>query len=201
MTTKIILIRHGQTPWSIKKRYYSFTDIDLDGEGIKQARKLYRRLRKEKIHKVYSSDSKRALDFAKIAFRGLPIKTTPALREMNFGIFEGLSYREIMEEYPEIYTRWLNNPYNTLIPEGENLNDFRERILKVFKKIISLSRNKTAAIVTHAGSIKIIIDDILKSKNIWEIKSDLASLNIIEFEKKKAKARIRLLNDISYLDG
>lgn len=192
--TKLILMRHGQTDWSIKKRYCSFTDIDINDEGKKQAERLCCKLHKEKIHRVYSSDAKRALNFARIVFKGLPVEKIPELREMNFGIFEGLTYQEIMEKYPEIYTKWLSNPFNTIIPKGEGVNELEKKIKRFLRKIISLNINKTIAIVTHAGPIKIIINSILKPKNIWEIKTDLASLSIIEFDKKKAK--IQLLNHI-----
>jgi broad specificity phosphatase PhoE len=224
MSTRLILIRHGETDWSIKKRYCSFVDIDINDKGKRQAEKLYRRLHKEEIHKVYSSDNKRTLNFARIAFKGFPIEKVPQLREMNFGIFEGLTYREIIKRYPKIYTRWLKKPFNIDIPDGESLSDFKKRVNRILKKIVSSNRNKTLVIVTHAGPIKIIISDILKSKDIWKINIDLASLNIIEFmpnvvtQKKllrdteaslqrqaafgeRKKAKILLLNDTSYLDG
>lgn len=197
MSTRLILIRHGSTDWSIKKQYCSFTNIDLNNKGKNEAKKLYQRMNKEKIYKIYSSDNKRTLHFAKIAFRGRSIEKVPELREFNFGIFEGLTYNEIIKRYPEIYTSWLNNPFFVDIPGGENLNDYIKRVSKVLKKIISLNRKKTLAIVTHAGPIKIIIGEILKSKDIWKINVDLASLNIIDF--KDGKGKIQLLNDTSYL--
>lgn len=197
MPTKLILIRHGQTDWNLKKRYLSLTDIDLNEEGLRQAAKLRRRLRKENIHKVYSSDARRTLHFAGIAFKGIPIEEAPELREINFGVFEGLTYRKIMEKYPEIYTRWLDKPFGVVIPKGESLSDFRKRVKKALAKIISLNTDKTLAILTHAGPIKIILSDILKLKDIWKINVDLASLNVIKI--KGAKAEILLLNDTSYL--
>ena len=196
MSIRLILIRHGSTDWSMKKKYCSFTDIDLNNKGKNEARKLYQRLNKEKIHKAYSSDAKRAFHFAKIALRGLTIEKIPELRELNFGIFEGLTYREIIKRYPEIYTRWLNDPFGVDIPSGESLCNFKKRVSKILKRINSLNRNKTIALVTHAGPIKIIINDILKSKKIWEITPDLASLNIIDF--KNSKGKIQLFNDTSY---
>lgn len=196
MPTKLILIRHGQTHWNLKKRYLSLTDIDLNEEGLRQAAKLRRRLRKENIYKVYSSDTKRTLHFAEIVFGGTYIEKVPELREMNFGVFEGLTYCKIMEKYPEIYTEWLDNPVGVIIPRGESLSDFRKRVRKKLVEIISFNTNKTLAIVTHAGPIKIILGDILKLKDIWKINVDLASLNVIEF--KGAKVKILLLNDTSY---
>jgi len=58
MSTKVILIRHGETDWNYQKRYCGFSDIDLNEKGRQQARELYKRLNKEKVNKVYSSDMK-----------------------------------------------------------------------------------------------------------------------------------------------
>ncbi|MFH1202261.1 MAG: histidine phosphatase family protein [Candidatus Omnitrophota bacterium] len=187
MTTRLILVRHGQTPYAREKRYCGLSDIGLDDKGIKEAKALRKRLCRKNIQEVYSSDLKRALDFAKIIFENSSIKSTAQLREMNFGIFEGLTYGEIMEKYPEIYTKWLNDPLITRIPRAESWVEFRRRIKRTLIKMIKLNKNKTLAIVTHAGPIRIILSDILRTKDIWQINPDTASLNIIEYKNKKAR--------------
>lgn len=179
MATRIILIRHGQTVFNLKKIYCSFTDIGLNKSGIKQAEKLRARLTKENIHRVYSSDLKRAFQFAKIVFRGLAIEKSAELREIDFGIFEGLTHSQLLKIYPKLYRAWLNDPFNTVIPNGERFYDFRDRIKMFVKKIITANKNKTVALVTHAGPIKIIISDILKTKNIWKINVEPGSVKII----------------------
>lgn len=175
MPTRIILIRHGETRWNLEKRYMGLKDIGLNDKGIKQAKKLKVRLIKEKISRVYSSDRKRAFKFAKIIFPALPIEKKAALREMNFGGFEGLTYKENMKKYPKLYSNWLNNPSSTTIPGGDSLYDFRKRIKRFLKKIISLNKNKTIALVTHGGPIRIIISEDVPP----------ASVNIIEYRGGK----------------
>ena len=185
MTTRIILIRHGQTSFNLKKIYCSFTDVGLNKFGIKQAEKLRTRLTKENIHRVYSSDLKRALQFAKLVFRGFVIEKSAELREMDFGIFEGLTHSQLLKKYPKLYRAWLNNPFNTVIPNGDRFYDFRARIKMFVKKIITADKNRTVAFVTHAGPIRIIISDILKTKNIWGINVAPGSVNIIEYKRGK----------------
>jgi len=196
MHTRLILIRHGETDWSLKKRYCSFSDVDLNENGVKQAILLSERLRKDAVHKAYSSNMKRTLQFARILFKDLPIGFMPELREMNFGVFEGLTHEEIVERHPEIYKRWLDNPFNAVIPEGDSLACFKNRVEKALAQLISVNKGKTLAVVTHAGPIKIIINNVLKSKDIWKIVIDLASISIVEF--KNGKTSIKLLNDTSY---
>ncbi len=197
MATKLILIRHGSTDWNLEKKYCGFINIGLNDKGKKQALCLYKRLRREKIYKVYSSGSKRAIQTAKIIFKGRAIKKVPDLGEVHFGVFEGLTHREIMKKHAKIYKKWLNNPFCVAIPGGEDLSGFRERVINAIKKIISLNPDKTIAVVSHGGVISILICAILKSKNFWKQIPSSASLNIVEY--KNGKANIKLLNDIAHL--
>ncbi|MCQ9205721.1 MAG: histidine phosphatase family protein [Omnitrophica bacterium] len=199
MSTKLILIRHGQTDWSLQERYCGFTDVGLNEKGRFQARQLFKGLSKETIHKVYSSNTKRTRQFAEIVCKSMPIEELSGLREINFGIFEGLRYHEIMNRYPEIYKKWLDNPCDISIPRGEGLCDLAARVNKALVKILSNNTDKTIAVFTHAGPIRVILCDTLKLRlgEIWQIEVDLASISIIEFGGGRGK--ILLLNDTSYL--
>jgi len=199
MPTKVILIRHGHTTWNTKGRYCGLSDIELNTKGKRQARQLRPMMRKQGIDNVYSSDSLRALNFAEIVFKRFQIKRITELREMDFGIFEGLTYNEIMKRYAKIYKRWLEDPFAVVIPNGESLKHLNDRANRALSKIVSGNKNKVIAIVTHAGPIKMVLSSILKTKDIWKLKPDLGSLNIVEFHHNKA--RIMLLNDTSYFNG
>jgi len=201
MSTKLILIRHGETEWSYQKRYCGFTDIDLNEKGRWQARKLYQRLCGEKIHKVYSSDMKRTVQFAMTVFKDMAPEELLHLREMSFGIFEGLTYGDIMEKYPQVYGRWLENPLHIIIPQGESLHSLARRVRKAVRRILSQNSNSTVAVFTHAGPIRVIICDVLELdlREIRQIEQDLAGISIIEYVQGSGK--IHLLNDISYLNG
>lgn len=182
MSTRLILIRHGETDYSLDRRYCGFTDVCLNKRGIKQAEELCQRLSREKIDKVYSSDLKRTREFASIIFKDREIEIIPELREMDFGIFEGLRHEEIMKTHADVYKKWLRDPLNTLIPKGDSLVDFKERIEEVVERIVSLNKDKILAIVTHAGPIKVIMNNITKSENIWGINPELGSFRSCVYE-------------------
>jgi len=184
MPTRLILIRHGQTAWSLEKRYCSFTDAELDETGTRQARALSIKLKGEDIHALYTSGAKRTVQFAEIVFGGMTIKKIPAFGEMNFGVFEGLRYADIMDRHRDIYQQWLKDPVNTRIPEGESLSGLAGRVGKATKEIISSNKGKTIALVTHAGPIKVILCDYFKLglDKSWGIKPALAGVNILEFK-------------------
>jgi broad specificity phosphatase PhoE len=185
--TRLILIRHGETDWNHERRYISFTDAGLNATGIAQAEALRRRLTGEKVSAVYSSDSVRASDFARLVFKGHRIEKLPGLREMSFGVFEGLNHEEITRRYPGAYDTWLKDPIGSVIPEGERWSSFSGRVTKIFKKIISLNKGRTAAVVTHAGPIRVILGRILRPESIWDIMPASASVTIVEFSQQGAR--------------
>lgn len=196
MQTRIILIRHGQTRANLEKRYIGTTESPLTSYGKYQANSLKKRIAAKTIDKVFVSSSKRALDFSKIVFGNRQRKVLTALREMNFGIFEGLTHSQILKKHPQIYDKWFKNPQRFNIPEAESFIDFRMRIFKALKEIVAGNCGKTIAIVTHGGPIRMILGKVLKLKNLWEVMPGLASISIIEFNKDKPK--ILLFNDRSH---
>ena len=198
MGTKIFLIRHGQTDGNAKKQYCGLLDMELNENGRLQAKKLGCRLEKDSIHRIYASDRKRAVQSARIIFKGRRISKIAELREINFGIFEGKSHQEIRESNADLYEKWLSDPYNTVVPESESLMAFQGRVTRALEKIVLANSNKTAAVVCHGGTISIILSRINSSKNFWELIPGSASLNVIEYVNNKAK--ITLFNDISHLN-
>jgi broad specificity phosphatase PhoE len=197
MTTKILLIRHGETRVSARKIYYGARDVALNRTGIAQAKRLARRLKKETIHAVYVSDLSRARRFAARALQGHRIISTPRLREINFGAFEGFTHEALVKRHPKLYARWLKNPFQCAIPQGDVLARFRKRIKAYVRGLVRAHRGNTIALVTHAGPIKILMRDILKIKDIWTIPIDLASISVVEVQGNKITAV--LVNDTSHL--
>lgn len=185
MATKLILIRHGATAWNLQKRYCGFADLGLSQIGRQQVRKLSQGLSRAKIHKVYSSDRKRAMQTARIIFGKREIEIIPELREIHFGAFEGLTHKQILKKHNSVYQKWLKDPYRTAIPKGEALKDFKERIISALKKIIRKNPNKTIAVVCHGGTISVFINSILKAKNFWQYIPKSASVSVVECDNGK----------------
>ncbi|MBU4345826.1 MAG: histidine phosphatase family protein [Candidatus Omnitrophica bacterium] len=185
MPTKLILIRHGITNCNKEKKYQGFLDTDLNAKGKNQARLLHGKIKQEKIHKVYSSDRKRALQTAKIIFESKRITKTADLREMHFGIFEGLTCAQIMKTHSRIYKRWFKDPFSVTIPGGENLHCFKKRVINAFRKITSHNYNKTMAVICHGGVIGIFLTHILKTKDFWKQIPRPASITVIIFKDGK----------------
>ncbi|HAJ56247.1 MAG TPA: alpha-ribazole phosphatase [Candidatus Omnitrophica bacterium] len=194
---KLYLIRHGQTSFNVLKKYMGHTDCPLNKEGCRQAKQMALHLQKQNFHKIYVSDLKRAVNFAKIIFQDTPLCEARQLREINFGSLEGLTHTQITKRHPDFYPSWLRSPHNIKFPDGESLLDLKKRVTKFIEQVYHKNQKKTVGVVTHAGPIKVILEDILRSKNFWDIGIDNASLTIVGYKGRKKD--LKLLNDTSFL--
>lgn len=186
--TRLLLIRHGQTDYNLNRRYCGSSDPPLNVSGLSQAKSLAGQLKGFDIRAVYSSDLLRAAQTAGVLFCGHQIKTMPNFREFDFGIFEGLNHLEIMEKYPGPYQDWLADPLHISIPGGEKFADFKKRVDSALSLVISSNRNKTIALVTHSGPIRIILCRALGCgfQRFWAFNYDNAAYSIIAYAKGSA---------------
>jgi len=203
MPARIILIRHGQTDWNIQMRYQGSKDMPLNATGMSQASLLGSRMKKEKVKKVYASTMKRANDFASIVFSQTAIEPVPGLREISFGIFEGMTYDEIMHKHPDIYSKWIKDPLNLTVPEGEDPKLFKRRVLESFDRIAKTAasdgKDGYTAVVAHGGPISVIVNKIKGIDSFWDNIPNTGSITIIEDEG--GERRIKSFNDTSHLTG
>ncbi|SHI45660.1 Histidine phosphatase superfamily (branch 1) [Desulfofundulus thermosubterraneus DSM 16057] len=121
MSCRIYLVRHGETIWNAELRFQGHSDTALSPRGLEQARALARRLRGENFSAFYASDLQRALNTARILAEphGLPVVPLKALREINFGAWEGLTVAEIKNRYPRELQQWWHDPLHTRVPGGK----------------------------------------------------------------------------------
>lgn len=161
----IYVMRHGETDWNIDKKIQGSTDVELNATGIKQARDLANRLKKEgtSIKKIYSSTKVRASRTAKeiSEITGIPYTTIDGFEEMCLGVWEGSRWGEVKELYPEEYRIWCNNIRYTRIPGGESYQDVAERAFETLDRIIS-ETNDDVLIVTH-GVVTYLIRSLVEN--------------------------------------
>ena len=197
---RLFLVRHGQTKWK-QVGFLSYTDLELTKKGISQTKKVALTLKKEKIDRIYSSPLKRCKQTAEIIgkYLGLRFYIALQLREVNFGIFEGLSLKEAEKKYPELFWMREKDKWNFRIPHGESYKDAAERILKFLKKLSDKKYNNIV-LVTHVTIIKILLKlfSRLSMKEIDQIRFLPTSLTILE--RKNKKFRVLEINNISHLN-
>jgi broad specificity phosphatase PhoE len=150
---ELICVRHGRTAWNAVRRFQGRTDIPLDDEGRAQARALAAHLGRERFDVALASDLVRAAATAAAigAACGVPIEAEPRLREMNFGVWEGLTWDEIVARTPELAGR-PTSPRSQVPAGGESFGDVCARIRPVLDGLAGrLPSDGRALIVSHAG--------------------------------------------------
>jgi len=201
MSTRLILVRHGQTPWNRDSRYQGWRDTGLTRQGRREVKLLARRMASEPLDAIYSSDLKRACYTArKIAkYHNLRVKATDKLREISFGAWEGLTPDQIEAKWPKLYQRWRAGPANLKIPQGESVEGFAIRVSEAIDDIVAWHPDQTVLVATHGGLIRIAIMKVrgLDLNSWWETRQENGAINILEFHADGATAVLQ--NDISYL--
>jgi len=154
-STRLILVRHGETDWNAEGRYQGQADPPLNARGREQARRVAQKLRDKGVDVIYSSPLKRALETAKAIAdeTGAPLFIEPRLMEINQGVWEGKHVSDIQREYPEIFRQWEEDPWHTHIPGGETLQQVQERVYAAIDDIIERHQGQTVVLVTHRTPI------------------------------------------------
>ena len=156
--TRVIAVRHGQTAWNVALRIQGHTDIALDDHGRWQAQRLALALAHEPVQAVYSSDLQRARQTAQ-AFAGaagLPVVDEPGLRERHFGHFEGRTFAEIEQRWPDDARRWRQRDPDFAPGDGESLRQLHARCVEACVRLARRHRGQTILVVTHGGVLDIL---------------------------------------------
>jgi len=153
VTTRLILIRHGETAWNAEHRVQGRLDVPLSATGVWQAEQLARVLADEPIDAVVASDLARAwLTAAPLAARlALAAQPHAGLRERSFGIFEGHTLDEVAARWPDHFAGWRARDVAWRMPEGESGTEFIARVLAALHEVVTSHRGATVAVVAHGG--------------------------------------------------
>lgn len=200
MPTTLLLVRHGQTPWNALGKIQGCTNIDLEDIGIKQAQLLAAKL-KGTFSAIYSSPLNRAFQTAQILAtpNDLSVHKTEGLQEINFGLWEGLSFKEVAAHYPEAYAKWLTDEA-TLCSEEGNLKNCATRAKECLLELVKKHPNETIVAVSHGGLIKAALLGLfdLKMSMYHQITLGNTCLTTIRFNED-LKPILVGLNDTSHL--
>ncbi|MFC7613161.1 bifunctional RNase H/acid phosphatase [Actinokineospora soli] len=203
--TRLLLLRHGQTPMSAERRYSGRGDVDLTELGKAQAEAAARRLAKvdgvDATTPIVASPLTRTLSTARsvVTQIGGEVITHPGLIETDFGAWEGLTFTEAAQRDPELHARWLADP-SVPAPDGESFDAVHRRVAQARDEILTRFAGRTVIVVSHVTPIKALLRMALDAgpSLLFRLHLDLASLSIAEFYPD-GNASVRLVNDISHL--
>lgn len=161
-STIITLVRHGKVAGPAA--LYGKTDIPLSAAGHSDLTRTLNHLHAQNpINQIISSPKIRCLQVAQefSTQHNIPLHTEDNLQEMDFGIWDGIPFDELGDEWKNIEAFW-HSPHSMQPPEGESLTDFAARVISNWEQLISVTTPRHHAIICHGGVIRILIAHILQ---------------------------------------
>lgn len=198
--THLVLVRHGTTDWNDQGRFQGHSDPPLNAVGRALAERLAQRLAEQSFDAVYSSDLARAYQTAQIIAPQMRIYTDPNLREINFGVFEGLTYDQIASRYPAELAAW-EADRDHAPPDGETLSVFAVRINRFIEHVCAVHPKGSLLVVAHGGTLRVLLCLALglSPSAQWRLRVDTLSVSEIHFYPQGAI--LSRLNDTGHLNG
>lgn len=191
---EIIFVRHGESETNKKGLYCGWTNSLLTEKGLKQAEIVSQKLADEEIDLIISSDLDRCLKTAEIInkFHSETIIKETDLKELNFGIWEGLSYDEICKAFPQNAKEWQEDFVGFKMPKGESLYEMHQRVNNAFNRIVNEYKEGRILIVSHSGVIRSILSQqiIGSIDGYWKFKIENCGIT-----------RLQLIDDFPVILG
>lgn len=201
ISTRFILIRHGETEWNRQDRFRGRSDVPLNDNGRAQAEKISARLAQHKIDAIYASPLPRAIQTAQplATIHHLEIQQTADLLDIDYGAWEGMARDDIKLKYPDLYNTWVRTPGKTKFPGGESLRQVRLRVEKLLAELGKDHLGETVALVSHriACHITLCVALGLPNDSIWHLRQDVGCIN--EFETRDGIYVVTLMNETEHL--
>jgi ribonuclease H / adenosylcobalamin/alpha-ribazole phosphatase len=200
-----VLLRHGETPLTPQKRFSGSggTDPSLSDVGREQAERVAVSLaRRGTIQDVVASPLTRTRETAGVvaARLGLEVTIDDGLRETDFGAWEGLTFGEVRERYPDDLNAWLADPEAHPTGGGESFAETATRIAATRDKLIAAYAGRTVLLVTHVTPIKTFVRLALGAppESLFRMELSAASVSVVAYYGD-GNASVRLVNDTSHL--
>ena len=200
---RLLLVRHGETPWNAEGRYQGQTDIPLSAVGEDQARKLGMRLADVSITRAIASPLSRARRTAELALgatRESMLTIDAGFSEIHHGDWEGKLAGEIAEADGERFAAWRNTPESVLMPGGESLDHVLDRAWPALQRACAgLGDNDMLLVVAHDAVNRVLLCRILgiPLSRLWGFRQAPTTLNLLEGGGVDTLEVVRL-NDCSH---
>jgi probable phosphoglycerate mutase len=200
--TITLLLRHGQTPLSTERRFAGIGDIELTETGVRQAKLAGERLAaRGGVDVILTSPLRRAQQTtAEVAAAiGAEVVADDDLRETDFGAWEGLTFAEAQQRWPDEVTAWLSDP-EVAPPGGESFAAVGIRVRRAQARLLDRYAGDTVLVVSHVTPIKTLLTEALLAPPaaMYRIYLDVGALNEIHWFSD-GPAVVRSLNDTGHL--
>jgi broad specificity phosphatase PhoE len=193
---ELVCVRHGRTDWNLSGRFQGQTDVPLDDEGRAQARALASFLATLSFDYAVASDLSRARETAEIITRGrnLDVVRDAGWREMHFGQWEGLTWNEITERWPEIDRGTQTLPKFYTPEGGESFAGLCVRIAAAAARASEGAPNGRVLVVTHAGPLHALLRVLEGATQSEALQVRFMPASVTRFSQLEGRWRLDSLN-------
>lgn len=161
---RLILVRHGETPWNVTLQYQGQGQVPLNERGREQARRAADRVARYGVTALYSSDLARAWESAELigAVIGRTPVAMPQLREIDVGQWEGLTPEELYRRFPDHMAEYRRDPARTVRLGGESYAQLQTRALEALNQIQEQHKpDEVIVAVSHGGTIRALLCHVI----------------------------------------
>lgn len=200
MTTRIVLVRHGETAANLQRRFAGRTDVELTESGRAQADALGERFRSVRVDALHVSPLRRCAQTAEpiVASTGLEPRVVPEIRELDFGDWEMLDLDEVRERDPDGFARWISDDA-VPVPGGESWAQLGARVGEWWAEVAEQHEGQTVLGVTHGGVILWLARHVAHAPFEAMIAFEIDPSSITILQSRGPLWRIRVLNDTTHL--
>jgi broad specificity phosphatase PhoE len=206
-TTRVLLIRHGQSEGNAEGRFGGHTSTPLSPRGRLQAEATAQALSSENLTAIYSSDLPRAVETAMPLARlsNLDVELTDAFRERSVGVMEGLTFEEAAAQHPDQYAALIRRDFDQVLLGGESYRQMLDRASRRLDQAIGQHRGGRIALFSHTGTICILALHLMGALDAPELRPvwiATANCGITRFElRTDGFVRVLAINDTRHLTG
>ena len=180
---RIALVRHGEAHGSMRGRCCGSLDPPLSDEGRRQVQRAGRLLQSLAATTIYASPRQRAFESARTLQRSAPVLVDERLREIDFGLLEGLTYEEVANHYPDVWRVWTHAPTDVAFPQGERFDAFRNRVDLVLADLTTRHRGHAIIVVAHGGVNRLILARALglDLRHMFRLQQTCGAVSLIDY--------------------
>lgn len=181
---RLILVRAGRSVWADENRVQGTVSLPLSAAGKEALKKVAAEIDQLQPDLIFSSGNETAGPTATCLAElcSVKLKKIPHLRELDFGLWQGLRIEEVQKRFAGIYRSWCMDPTTVCPPQGETIADARQRIDKGMKTLARKSRDKTVVLVA-APIVACLVECVLTGRcitELWQVSAESASICVFE---------------------